>query len=106
MTYKFKVKPFENQLEAFEASKDAEYFALFCEMGMGKSAITINTLAYLMQKGEVNAALIFAPKGVFANWTKKELPFHMPNYEDCTIVQWQPNITKKFEREILPPSGS
>lgn len=102
MGYEFKTTPYKNQSEAFEASKDSEFFALFLEMGMGKSKVTIDTIGYLAHNNRINAALIFAPKGVFDNWVKKEIPAHLPGAEDYTVVRWQPNITKKFEREILP----
>ena len=35
--YPFKTEPFAHQLKAWELSKDKESFALFMEMGTGKS---------------------------------------------------------------------
>ena len=99
--YQFKTEPYDHQREIWEASKDAEYYGLFMEMGTGKTKVCLDTIGYLSNKGEINAALILAPKGVYDNWVKKEIPAHMPGHEDMVIVRWQSNITKTFERELL-----
>ena len=47
------------------------------EMGTGKSKVLIDELGILYLKGEINFALIIAPKGVYRNWVSKEIPEHM-----------------------------
>jgi len=44
--------------------------------------------------------LVIAPKGVYANWTQKEIPTHLPERIKRSVLQWQPNFTKKYVKEI------
>ena len=98
--YKYKTKPYEHQKIIFEETWKAKQHALFLEMGTGKTKIAIDTLGALYETKCINTVLIVAPKGVFANWVEKEIPQHLPDRINCKIVQWQPNITKKY-REAL-----
>ena len=100
MTYQFETEPFAHQRRAFEDSWAADYYALFMEMGTGKSKVAIDTVAALYESGDVNAALIVAPKGVYDNWVKGEIPVHMPGRIDRLVVRWIPAKTKKFEEEL------
>ena len=45
--YKFKTKPYEHQMKALETSFDKEYYALFMEMGTGKSKVLLDTVGIL-----------------------------------------------------------
>ena len=74
MKYEFKTEPYDHQRLAFEASCKRRYYGLFMEMGTGKSKVTIDTIGYLFLKKEINTVLIVAPKGVFDNWVKQEIP--------------------------------
>ena len=47
-------------------------------MGTGKSFMVINNMSMLYDRGEINAALVIAPKGVYRNWVNLELPKHLP----------------------------
>ena len=100
MNYKFKTEPYQHQYEIWEKSWRAKYYALFLEMGTGKSKIAIDTMGALYQAGEIDTALLIAPKGVFDNWVRKEVPTHLPDDIECRIVRWQPNFTQKFTNEI------
>ena len=42
MKYKFKTPPYEHQLKALEMSWAKPYFALFMEMGTGKSKVSVS----------------------------------------------------------------
>ena len=100
MIYKFKTVPYQHQYEIWDKSWRAEYYALFLEMGTGKSKIAIDTMGALYQAGEIDTALLIAPKGVFDNWVRKEVPTHLPDDIECRIVRWQPNFTQKFTNQI------
>ena len=65
MFYKFKTKPYEHQLTALKKSWDKKVFAYFMEMGTGKSKVLIDNISMLYDKGEIDGALIIAPKGVY-----------------------------------------
>jgi len=94
MDYKFKTVPYEHQLKALGAAHNKENFAFFMEMGTGKSKVLIDNIAMLHDKGKINAALIVAPKGVYRNWEKQEIPTHMPEHVPYSILVWNPSSTK------------
>ena len=101
MDYKFKTQPYEHQLHALGASHNKENFALFMEMGTGKSKVLVDNIAMLYDKGKINAALIVAPKGVYRNWERQEIPTHMPEHIVYNVVTWSPVTTKKQQNENM-----
>ncbi len=98
--YKFKTKPYAHQLEALQKSWATDTYALFMEMGTGKSKVLVDNIAMLYDKGAIRAALIVAPKGVYKNWDSIEFPTHMPDHIEHTKVLWDPVITKKKQEEL------
>ena len=98
--YTFATHPYEHQQQVFDQSWQRPYFGLFMEMGTGKSKVAIDTMGALYEAREINTALVIAPKGVFDNWVKKEIPAHLPERIKTKMVKWQPNFTKKFREEI------
>ena len=101
MEYKFKTEPYAHQLKALGASHNKENYALFMEMGPGKSKVLVDNIAMLYDKGKINAALIVAPKGVYRNWERQEIPIHMPDHIVHNVVTWSPVTTKKQQKENL-----
>ncbi len=100
MKYKFKTKPYKHQQEVFDASWKKENYALFLEMGTGKTKVTIDSIGALFKENLLNAVLVVAPKGVYGNWLSKEIPAHLPDDIEREVVLWQPNLTKKFKEEL------
>jgi len=98
--YKFKTKPFEHQQKALEDSWAAEFYALFMEMGTGKSKVAIDTMGALYSEKKISASLILAPKGVYDNWIKGEIPTHLPDNISINMVRWTPSNSKKFQEEM------
>ena len=98
--YNFKTKPYGHQKEVFDDSWAEDYYALFMEMGTGKSKVAIDTMGALFENKQINTALVIAPKGVYDNWFQKEIPIHLPDQIKRRMVRWQPNFTKKFTEEI------
>ncbi len=47
MDYRFKTKPFQHQLDALKQSWNKEVWALFMEMGTGKTKVCIDNIAVL-----------------------------------------------------------
>ena len=99
--YKFKTKPYEHQLEALKKSWNKKEYAYFMEMGTGKSKVLIDNIAILYDKGGINSAIIVAPKGVYRNWSEKEIPTHMPDHVETQIAVWNPAPTKKQKEELI-----
>ena len=100
MHYKFKTKPFAHQLKALEMSWDKKVFAYFMEMGTGKSKVLIDNMSMLYDKGLINGALIIAPKGVYKNWFDSEIPNHMADHVEKTMVLWESTASKTKEKEL------
>ena len=98
--YKFKTKPYDHQIKALEKGWDKSNFALFMEMGTGKSKVLVDNIAMLYDRGAIKGALIVAPKGVYKNWDQIEFPVHMPEHVEYTKVLWEPNLTKKKQFEL------
>lgn len=96
-SYQFKFKPFKHQLEAMKLSWGKQNYALFCEMGTGKSKILIDTVGAKFRQGLIDAALIIAPKGVYKNWELSEIPTHLPDdlLAETDVVAWSPSQTKR-----------
>ena len=101
MQYKFKTKPYKHQLEALKRSWNKKEYAYFMEMGTGKSKVLIDNIAMLYDKGGINAAIIVAPKGVYRNWSEKEIPTHMSDHVETQMAVWNPAPTKKQKEELI-----
>jgi len=99
--YEFKTKPYDHQLSVLKDSWAAEYYALFMEMGTGKSKVAIDTMGMLYEEGHIDAALIVAPKGVYDNWVRKEIEAHLPERIERTVVRWMPSSAKGYQEEEL-----
>ena len=99
VNYKFKIKPFDHQVTALERGWQRPEFGLFMEMGTGKSKVLIDNLGMLYQAGEINFALVIAPKGVYRNWVAKEIPEHMSDDIPHRVIRWvaTPNKTQQTE---------
>lgn len=77
--YQHKSSPFRHQADSFESTRELPRWALFWEQGCGKTKPTIDTAAYLFEKGAITALLVIAPNGVHRNWVSDEIPAHMPD---------------------------
>jgi SNF2 family DNA or RNA helicase len=99
-TYPFKNKPFAHQAAYLERFWDKPVAALFADTGTGKSFMLINNIALLYDQGRINAALIVAPKGVYRNWSRIEIPKHMPAHVVYRMALWS-STPRKAEKEAL-----
>jgi SNF2 family DNA or RNA helicase len=81
-------------------SWDKKVFAYFMEMGTGKSKVLIDNMSILYDKGLINGALIIAPKGVYKNWFDSEIPTHMADHIEKTMVLWESSAGKSKEKEL------
>ena len=109
MTYRFKTAPFQHQANVLERCWEHTNWALFLEMGTGKSKICIDNVGLLYEEGRINTFVVVAPKGVYRNWAKQELPKHLPDRIPQTMVIWNPTPTKAQKnalKSILEPSDS
>jgi SNF2 family DNA or RNA helicase len=99
-TYPFKNKPFIHQQAYLQRFWDSPVSALFADTGTGKSFMVINNAAMLYDKGKINGLLLVAPKGVYRNWLKVEIPKHMPDHVVHRMAIWNPS-PRKAEQKAL-----
>lgn len=97
---KFKHKPYAHQLECLNKFGRKQAFALLAEMGTGKTFIIINNIADLWSSGDCDGVLVFAPNGVHTNWTRLELPKHMPDWVRWKAAPWVAGGNKREKAEI------
>lgn len=73
----YKTKPFAHQAEALNRWRGKPRFALFCEMGTGKTWIAINRAAELRVEDDVTEVLVIAPRSLLKVW-EAEVGKHCP----------------------------
>jgi len=100
VNYKFKFNPFDHQLAALNNGAQREEFGYFMEMGTGKSKVLIDNMGMLHLQGEVDFALVIAPKGVYRNWVAKEIPEHMSEDVPHRVIRWVASPNKKQQEEM------
>lgn len=66
---------------------------IFISGNSGKTKVMIDNIGVLHTKGQITGALIFAPKGVYRNWSEKEIPTHLPDSIDHEILVWDAAAT-------------
>ena len=86
-------------MDALNVSHDKKYFALFMEMGTGKSKVLLDNIVHLHGQGKITFALIIAPKGVYRNWVEREIPQHFPDDVPYRVIRWVSNPNKEQENE-------
>tara|TARA_B100001063_G_C16749498_1_gene549428 strand:+ start:176 stop:1639 length:1464 start_codon:yes stop_codon:yes gene_type:complete len=104
----FKTTPFTHQLQALGCSWDKTNFAYFMEMGTGKSKVLIDNIAMLYDQRKINSAVVIAPKGVYRNWERLEIPAHLPDHIKTRITTWvaPSSRTKEDKKNIEKLSES
>ena len=100
MKYEFKTEPYAHQKEALLKSWKQREYALFMEMGTGKSKVLIDNMAILYGKGAIDGTLIVAPKGVYRNWSEREIPTHLPDTVAHRMGVWNPAPRKKEKDKL------
>ena len=89
-------KPYAHQQSAYDRYKDKPYGALFCQMGTGKTKITLDLILNSKEQG----ALLLAPNGLHNNWYFTEIPKHAHPDKYPLVYCWKGSITtKKAKKE-------
>ena len=105
----FGTEPFEYQRHIVEHTWNKSWWALFMEMGTGKSKILIDTIVNLYLTGRVDTVLYVAKKGELSNFQVYELPKHKPEHVKCYAYVYrgytkQEDLTKI--KHMLNPSST
>jgi SNF2 family DNA or RNA helicase len=98
--YKFKTIPYKHQQTALDFAGQRQSFGFFMEMGTGKSKVLIDNMGMLYKAGQINFALVIAPKGVYRNWVTKEIPEHMSDDVPHRVIRWVSGANKKQQEEM------
>jgi len=98
--YKFKTKPYEHQKDALKKCWNKDAFAIFAEMGTGKTKIALDNACILYNKGKIDRVLIIAPKGTYMNWVDQEIPTHVPDYIEKNVVAWKQSTSAEYKQQL------
>jgi len=96
----FKLKPFAHQLKELNASWNDRYYAVFWEMGTGKSKFIIDTAVQLYTHQEIDGLLIVAPKGMYMGWINDQIPEHMPEQVDYFKAYHSSSTNRVLKRRL------
>jgi SNF2 family DNA or RNA helicase len=76
--YNFKTKPFDHQVKCFNFFKNLNMGGLFLEMGLGKTKVVIDVIAYHKLMGNIHGPILYiCPNSVVTN-TFREFELHSP----------------------------
>ena len=98
--YKFKTEPYEHQRDALKKCWDKESFAIFAEMGTGKTKIALDNACILYNQGKIDRLLVVAPKGAYMNWVEQEIPTHVPDYVEKEVLAWKLSTSQRYKAEL------
>ena len=98
--YKFKTEPYEHQKDALKKCWNKEAFAIFAEMGTGKTKIALDNACILYNKGKIDRLLVVAPKGTYMTWVEQEIPLHIPDYIEAKVLAWKPSTSEKYKAQL------
>jgi len=98
--YKFKTEPYEHQKDALKKCWNKEAFAIFAEMGTGKTKIALDNACILYNRGKIDRLLVVAPKGAYMNWVDLEIPTHVPDYIGKKVLAWKPSTSEKYKAQL------
>ena len=95
----YKTPPYTKQREVIEAviGNDLQYWALLCEMGTGKTKMSIDIATNLFYEKKIELVVVVAPNAVFGQWITEGLPEHGSNYLGLT---WNRSSSKQYRRAV------
>lgn len=88
----------KHQLDYLEKSKGHTNFAIFAEMGLGKSVMLLADAERAYNDLDIDCLFILAPKGVYRNWSSKEIPLHLSIPHDIFI--WSASLTENQQAQL------
>jgi SNF2 family DNA or RNA helicase len=98
--YRPKIKLRDYQNKAIDLSAERRSYALFLEMGLGKTAITITNIGMLTLANKLTGVLILSPKGVHKQWIEEQFPEHFDERIKYKAHVWTgtvPNLKRGSE---------
>jgi SNF2 family DNA or RNA helicase len=74
----YKTTPLPHQQQFFDTYKDYSQIALLADMGVGKTKMILDVIAYQAMKYNRNRVIVVAPRAIGDQWTAEEIPKHFP----------------------------
>ena len=90
-----KFEAFQYQSDAFNASKDHEYFGIFHEQGLGKTKIAIDLALHWIEEGICDSVIFVTKKNLVDNWNN-EIRSHTSIYPIVFEAQKKENTSKFY----------
>jgi SNF2 family DNA or RNA helicase len=101
---RFTTPPFRHQIDGTKAVVRNRAFALFDEMGSGKSKQVIDAAGILFEAGEVDAVVLVAPASVRSVWLDPELgQIKRHSWVPTTVIEYHAKLRLVWTDS---PSGS
>ena|SRR5215471_5783282 len=101
----YTTQPYAHQEEALKLAYHNNAFALFMEMGVGKSKIIVDEIVNFIEEDKINCAVIIAPNNVHINWKSEFIKHGPPDYNKWAIQIWRSGQSsdkrEKETRDIL-----
>jgi SNF2 family DNA or RNA helicase len=102
-----RLAPYAHQVKARGAMNASDgpvpSFALFMEMGTGKTYVDLAETLELFNNAAIDVAVVLAPKGVYLNWLNREIPAIWPEefIKDALVVEWRSGGGSKAHASLL-----
>ncbi len=96
MDYVYQTEPYAHQRRTVDETWSKKFWALFLDMGTGKTKVTLDTIARQYEAGVIKGALIVGNSGSYANWVNIEIPKHLPARLRAVRMLWRSGVTKKW----------
>lgn len=93
--------PFAHQTEALEKCKDRTEFALYAEMGTGKTFIALAWAERLFKEGKIDGILVIGLNGMFRNWLREAPMLLDKDIADRILMAPLKTTNKKADGEAV-----
>lgn len=97
--FRFYTTPFDHQKLEFEKSKNRKIYATFWEMGVGKSKLIIDTIAYLWWTKEIDGVILVGDKGNYRNW-HNEIAVHLHPSIERRVAHYSAAASRKETQQV------
>lgn len=84
-----KTDPREYQIDALRKMQGRDVFALFMDVGTGKTWLALNRIVELYKSGLCSYVVIVAPSGVQRQWVNEQIPEHFPDDVDYRALVYE-----------------
>lgn len=92
---------YEHQKEALRFIENKSFFALFMEMGTGKTRVVLEKAKLWYREDKIDCVLIVSSNAIKHQWIDEQIPLHVESDIDWTGIVWTGDSSQKFNREFM-----